>query len=142
VQTETAWGHACCRQPAIIFCQLIPRISLLVFLLVSAAIDDKSCFKYKRLGHWAVVGLCHWFDSRFLGEFSWRVENTRKSSLQPSVLLAFLLVSGSKRSLRISAIPNEGIEQIARKNDGACAKPKQRRRARFRIPEPRYSRSV
>jgi hypothetical protein len=40
------------------------------------------------------------------------------------------------------AIPNEGIEQTTRKNDGACAKPKQRRRARFRILEPRYSRSV
>ena len=30
----------------------------------------------------------------------------------------------SKRSRRISAIPNDGIEQITRKNDGACAKPK------------------
>ena len=48
----------------------------------------------------------------------------------------------SKRSRRISAIPNERIEQMARKNHGASAKPKQRRLARFRIPEPRHSRSV
>jgi hypothetical protein len=29
------------------FCQLIPRVSLLVFLLVSAAIDDENYFKFK-----------------------------------------------------------------------------------------------
>jgi hypothetical protein len=38
--------------------------------------------------------LDYWFDSIFSGKFSWRVENTRKSSRQPSGLLAFLLVSG------------------------------------------------
>jgi hypothetical protein len=35
----------------------------------------------------------HWFDSRFSEELLGRVEITRKNSLQPSVLLAFLLVS-------------------------------------------------
>jgi hypothetical protein len=53
-----------------------------------------------------------------------------------------LLVSEEQTFTANSAIPNEGIEQMARKNDGASGKPKQRRRARFRIPEPRYSRSV
>jgi hypothetical protein len=57
-------------------------------------------------------------------------------------LLVFLLVSGQQTFRPNSAIPNEGIEQMTRQNDGACADPKQRRRARFRIPEPRYSRSV
>jgi hypothetical protein len=67
-----------------------------------------------------------------LGKFSRRIENTRKSSgqqnisgpvysLQPSVLLAFLLVSGEQTFTENFAIPNERIEQIARKNDGASA---------------------
>jgi hypothetical protein len=43
-------------------------------------------------------------------------------SLQPSVLLAFLLVSGEQTFTENFAIPNERIEQIARKNDGASAK--------------------
>jgi hypothetical protein len=42
-------------------------------------------------------------------------------SLQPSVLLAFLLVSGEQTFTENFAIPNERIEQIARKNDGASA---------------------
>jgi hypothetical protein len=54
----------------------------------------------------------------------------------------FCWYRGANVSRRISAIPNEKIEQMARKNHGASAKPKQRRRARFRIPEQRYSRSV
>jgi hypothetical protein len=38
---------------------------------------------------------------------------------EPAVrFVGILLVSGSKRSWRISAVPNEGIEQMARKNDG------------------------
>jgi hypothetical protein len=43
-------------------------------------------------------------------------------SLQPSVLLAFLLVSGEQTFTENFAIPNERIEQMARKNDGASAK--------------------
>jgi hypothetical protein len=31
------------------FCRRMPRVILLVFVLVSAAIDDKSCFKFKWL---------------------------------------------------------------------------------------------
>lgn len=37
-----------------------------------------------------------WFDSRFSEEFSWRIENTHKNLLQPSVLLVFLLVSAEQ----------------------------------------------
>jgi hypothetical protein len=33
----------------IYFCRRIPRVILLVFVLVSAAIDDKSAFKFKWL---------------------------------------------------------------------------------------------
>ena len=44
---------------------------------------------------------------------------------QPSDLLVFLLVSGEQTFTATFAIPNEGIEQMARKNDGACANPKQ-----------------
>jgi hypothetical protein len=33
------------------FCRQIPHVILLVFVLVSAAIDDKSQFKFKWLRH-------------------------------------------------------------------------------------------
>jgi len=49
VETGTAWGRACCGSLLFYFCQLIPRVSLLVFLLVSAAIDDENRFKFKWL---------------------------------------------------------------------------------------------
>src|SRR5262245_9033217 len=53
----------------------------------------KECWFDSGQGHQAENinnnnNLVHWFDSRFSGEFSKRVENTRKNSLQPSVLLA------------------------------------------------------
>jgi hypothetical protein len=38
-------------------------------------------------------------------------------------LLVFLLGIGNTRSRRISSFPNKGIEQMARKNDGASANP-------------------
>jgi hypothetical protein len=44
---------------------------------------------------------------------------------QPSDLLVFLLVSGDQTFPVTFAVPNEGIEQMARKNDGVCANPKQ-----------------
>ena len=48
---------------------------------------------------------------------------------QPADLLVFLLVScwyrENKRSRRLSLFRTKGIEQMARKNDGACANPKQ-----------------
>jgi hypothetical protein len=47
MQPETAWRVPAAGEPAIYFCQLIPRVSLLVFLLVSAAIQDKTPFKFK-----------------------------------------------------------------------------------------------
>jgi hypothetical protein len=49
VETGTAWA---CRLPwslLFYFCQLIPRVILLVFPLVSAAIDDENDFKFKLL---------------------------------------------------------------------------------------------
>jgi len=64
----------------------------------------------------------------FQENFGVAFENIRKNSrprpLRLSVLLVFLLVSRSKRSRRISLFPSEGIEQMARKNDGASANPK------------------
>jgi hypothetical protein len=36
-ETGTAWGAVAVGEPAFYFCQLIPRIGLLVFVLVSAA---------------------------------------------------------------------------------------------------------
>jgi hypothetical protein len=44
-------GAPAAGEPVVYFCQPISRASLLVLLLVSAAIDDKSCFKYKWLWH-------------------------------------------------------------------------------------------
>jgi hypothetical protein len=40
-------------------------------------------------------------------------------------MLVFLLASGEQTFTTTFAIPNEGIEQMARKNDGVCANPKQ-----------------
>jgi hypothetical protein len=44
-------GGACCREPPFYFCEPKPRVSLLVFLLVSAAIQDKNELKFKWLWH-------------------------------------------------------------------------------------------
>jgi hypothetical protein len=41
------------------FCQLLPRVILLVFPLVSAAIGDENYFKFKWLWHQAVTGQGH-----------------------------------------------------------------------------------
>ncbi|WP_315763713.1 hypothetical protein [Bradyrhizobium sp. SZCCHNR2009] len=41
------------------FCRRIPRVILLVFVLVSAAIDDKSRFKFKWLWLQAIIGQGH-----------------------------------------------------------------------------------
>jgi len=59
VQTETAWGRACRRRAGILFFQLIARISLLVFVLVSAAIEDENNRKFIWLWHHAVIGQGH-----------------------------------------------------------------------------------
>ena len=42
VGTETAWVALAAGELAFLFCELEPRASLLVFLLVSAAIYDKN----------------------------------------------------------------------------------------------------
>jgi hypothetical protein len=49
VETGTAWAVIGADEPVVYFCQRIPRVILLVFVLVSAAIDDKSDFKFKWL---------------------------------------------------------------------------------------------
>src|SRR5262249_26780597 len=49
LQTETAWGVPAAAEPVFYFCQLIPRISLLVFVLVSAAIEDENLLKFNWL---------------------------------------------------------------------------------------------
>jgi hypothetical protein len=63
------------------------------------------------------------FQENFGGAFENIRKNSRQRPLQLSVLLVFLLVPRSKRSRRISLFPNEGLEQMARKNDGACGNP-------------------
>jgi hypothetical protein len=60
-------------------------------------------------------------------DFFAAIEDARKNSRQPSILLVFLLVSEEQRSRRISLFPNEGIEQVGRKNDGASAKARNER---------------
>ena len=62
-------------------------------------------------------------DSCFSEKLSRRIENTHKNSPQPSVLLAFLLASVNQTFGANFDIPNEGIEQMARKNNGASANP-------------------
>jgi hypothetical protein len=49
LQTETAWGVRAAGEPAFYFCQLIPRISLLVFVLVSAALQEKIWLQFNWL---------------------------------------------------------------------------------------------
>jgi hypothetical protein len=56
-----------------------------------------------------------WFDSRFLAA----IEDTRKNSRQPSVVL----VSAEQTFTTNSVIPNDGFEQMARENYGASANP-------------------
>jgi hypothetical protein len=56
VETGTAWGVPMPGSLLFYFCPLIPRIGLLVFLLVSAAIDDENSFKFKWLRNYAVTG--------------------------------------------------------------------------------------
>jgi hypothetical protein len=41
------------------------------------------------------------------------------------IIVGIVLVSGEQAFTATFAIPNEGIEQIARKDGGACANPKQ-----------------
>jgi hypothetical protein len=44
---RTAWVALAAGELAFLFCELVPRVSLLVFLLVLAAIDDKNRFTFK-----------------------------------------------------------------------------------------------
>jgi hypothetical protein len=52
-------GRACCRELAVLFCEPIPSVILLVFLLVSAAIGDENYFKFNCLGYQAIAGQGH-----------------------------------------------------------------------------------
>ena len=42
-------GRACCREFAVYFCELMPSVNLLVFLLVFAAIDEENYFIFNWL---------------------------------------------------------------------------------------------
>jgi hypothetical protein len=60
VETGTARGVPADRGAYyFIFCQLIPRFSLLVFLLVSAVLGAKNCFEFKWLWCYTVSGQGH-----------------------------------------------------------------------------------
>lgn len=121
-------------EPFLLFLQPILRISLLVL----ATIYGKNRFIF--IGFWdqSIAGqghhvettnenndLGHWFASIFLGKFSRRIEKTDKKSAQRSNLLVFLLASGNQTIAPNFAIPNDGIEQMAHKNNGSGANPKQ-----------------
>jgi hypothetical protein len=58
-RTGTAWGVPAAVGPAVLFLPAITARDLLVFLLVSAAIDDKNHFKFKWLWYWAATGQGH-----------------------------------------------------------------------------------
>ena len=49
VETGTAWGVPAAVGLMFYFCQLLPRVILLVFPLVSAAFDDKKYFNFRWL---------------------------------------------------------------------------------------------
>jgi len=49
VETRTAWRVLAAVEPPVLFLQATARVSLLVFLLVSAAINDENYFKFKWL---------------------------------------------------------------------------------------------
>jgi hypothetical protein len=70
VETGTAWGVPAAVEPSDLFCQLIPRVIMLVFRLVSAAIEDENCFRFKWLWHYAVIGQGH--HPALLRSFGWR----------------------------------------------------------------------
>jgi hypothetical protein len=63
------------------------------------------------------------FQENLGGAFENISKSSRKRPLQPIVLLVFLLVSRGQTLTANSRFPNEGIEQMARKNDGAGANP-------------------
>jgi hypothetical protein len=46
-------------EPAILFLPAIPRVILLAFLLVSAAIDEENYFTFKWLWQWSSIGQGH-----------------------------------------------------------------------------------
>jgi hypothetical protein len=60
VETGTAWGVPLPGSLLFLFLHLTPSISLLVSLLVSAAIDDKNYFKFSCLGDWVIAGQGHY----------------------------------------------------------------------------------
>ncbi len=51
METRTAWGVPAAGSLLFYFCQLLPRVILLVFSSVSAAIDDENYYKFKWLWH-------------------------------------------------------------------------------------------
>ena len=51
--------RACCRALADLFCELLPSVILLVFLLVSAAIGNKNYCKFNSLYDQAIAGQGH-----------------------------------------------------------------------------------
>jgi hypothetical protein len=46
---QKAWAARAAEAPVVLFCELIPRVILLVFLLVSAAIDGQNDIKFRWL---------------------------------------------------------------------------------------------
>jgi hypothetical protein len=49
LETGGGMGRSRCKEPAVLFLPAIWRVSLLVFLLVSATIEDKKYYKFKWL---------------------------------------------------------------------------------------------
>ena len=59
VATRTALGVPAAVEPAVLFLPANTRFSLLVFLLVSAAIGAKNCFEFKWLWCYTLTGQGH-----------------------------------------------------------------------------------
>jgi hypothetical protein len=57
-------------EPAILFLPAIPRVILLAFLLVSAAIAEENYFTFKWLWQWSSIGQGHHFKSNTLTQRS------------------------------------------------------------------------
>jgi hypothetical protein len=80
VETGTAWRAPTRRGACYFILPAISRVILLVFLLVSAAIDEENYFTFRGLWQWSSIGQGHhteninnnndldyWFDALFPG---------------------------------------------------------------------------
>jgi len=70
VETGTAWRAPTRRGACYFILPAISRVILLVFLLVSAAIDEENYFTFRWLWQWSSIGQGH--HPALLRSFGWR----------------------------------------------------------------------